>query len=284
MASLGAAKTGKFAIGTAELRVGPLTLAGKLNRKHGVGLIDSATLNVEQTSIDLKGGFPQVIMDTQVTDQSAQITATLREFSRRNLGILLGQGLLKVGNDSYDDSNDPINDAKTTLTAALTVAPNTTISLASATGFSNGDWISIYNSTDAAETIITKLASGATNALDAEFLATVEMPSGSIVSRLAPIAVGNVSQVQYFSVQMITIDRQSGRPKIANFWKAAIGSGMSLANNATDFASTEMVLKILQPSLADYGQVGAPLYHLRNIIGQYPMGMMGEVSDESVAA
>lgn len=276
MASLGAAKTGKFAIGTAELRVGPLTLAGKLNRKHGVGLIDAATLNVEQTSIDLKGGFPQVIMDTQVTDQSAQVTATLREFSRRNLGILLGQGLI------YDDSNDDMNDAKTTLSSQL-AANATTIALAAATGFSAGDWISVYNGSDAAESIITKLG-GTTGAIAEGFEPTITMASGSIVSRLAPISVGNVSQVQYFSVQMITIDRQSGRPKIANFWKAAIGSGMSLANNATDFASTEMVLKILQPSLADYEQVGSPLYHLRNIIGAYPMGMMGEVSDESVAA
>jgi len=278
MASLGAAKTGKFAIGSAELRVGHLTLAGKLIRKHGVGLIDSATLNVEQTSVDLKGGFPQVIMDTQVTDQSAQITATLREFSRRNLGIMLGQGLI------YDDSNDDMNDAKTTLAAGGVSANTASIPLTSAVGFSNGDWISIYNANDAAESVITKLKSDATNALDAEFLTTINFPAGSIVSRLAPISVGNVSQVQYFSAQLITIDRQSGRPKISNFWKLAIGSGMSLANNATDFASTEMVLKVLQPSLADYEQAGSPLYHLRNIIGAYPMGMMGEVSDESVAA
>lgn len=276
MASLGAAKTGKFAIGTAELRVGPLSLAGKLNRKHGVGLIDSATLNVEQTSVDLKGGFPQVIMDTQVVDQSAQITATLREFSRRNLGILLGQGLV------YDDSDDPMNDAKTTLSAQL-AASATSIALTSTSGFSAGDWVSVYNPNDAAESVITKLG-GTTSAIASGLEPTIAMAAGSVVSRLAPIAVGNVSQVQYFSAQLITIDRQSGRPKISNFWKLAIGSGMSLANNATDFASTEMVLKVLQPSLADYEQVGSPLHHLSSIIGAYPMGMMGEVSDESVAA
>lgn len=276
MASLGAAKTGKFAIGTAELRVGPLSLAGKLNRKHGVGLIDSATLNVEQTSVDLKGGFPQVIMDTQVVDQSAQITATLREFSRRNLGILLGQGLI------YDDSDDGMDDAKTTLSADLTAAAST-IALTAASGFSAGDWVSIYNPNDAAESIITKLGAS-TGDIASGLEPSITMVAGSVVSRLAPIAVGNVSQVQYFSAQLITIDRQSGRPKVSNFWKLAIGSGMSLANNATDFASTEMVLKVLQPSMTDYEQVGSPLHHLADVIGAYPMGMMGEVSDESVAA
>jgi hypothetical protein len=279
MASLGAAKTTKFAIGTAELRVAPLTLAGKLNRKHGIGVIDAATLNVEQTSVDLKGGFPQVIMDTQVTDQSAQITATLREFSRRNLGIMLGQGLL------YDASDDSDNDGITTTTAGYT-AGGASLTVSSITDFSGAPWISVYNANDAAESVISKVASAAGSilTLDSNFLISSDMASGSKVSRLAPISVGNVSQVQYFSVQLITIDRQTGRPKIANFWKAAIGSGMSLANNATDFASTEMVLKILQPSTAEYDKVGTPLYHLRNIIGEYPMGMMGELSDDALAA
>ena len=58
---------------------------------------------------------------------------------------------------------------------------------------------------------------------------------------------------------------------------------MSLANNATDFASTEMTLKVLQPSLADYAQVGSPLYHLKDIIRVYPMGLMGEMSDDATS-
>lgn len=274
MASLGAAKTGKFAIGTAELRVGPLNMAGRLSKAYSVGLIDSATLNVEQTSVDLKGGFPQVIMDTQVTDQSAQITATLREFSRRNLGILLGQGLL------YASSDDVGNDAITTLSSSL-AANSGTVALTSSSNFSAGDWVSIYDANDAGNSIITRLSS--TTALDDSFLSPIAFSAGAKVSKLLPIPIGNVSSVNYFSAQLITLDRATGRPKVSNFWKLAIGSGMSLANNATDFASTEMVLKVLQPSLADYGQEGSPLFHLSDIIGSYPMGMMGEASDDATA-
>ena len=45
---LGSARTNKFPIGTAELRVGPLTAAGNLMDVHSVGLIDQATLSVSQ--------------------------------------------------------------------------------------------------------------------------------------------------------------------------------------------------------------------------------------------
>jgi len=110
MANIGAAKSRKFAIGTSELRIGPLSKAGKLTQDYTVGLVDSVELVVEQTVVDLKGGFPQTNMDSAVTDQSAQITAACREFSRRNLGIMLNQGLAYL-------SDDDTNDAKTTLAA-----------------------------------------------------------------------------------------------------------------------------------------------------------------------
>lgn len=272
--SLGTAKTGKFAIGTAELRVGPLTSAGKLSKEHSVGLIDAATLNVEQTSVDLNGGFPQVIQATAITNQTAQITATLREFSRRNLGILLGQGLL------YPSNDDSVNDAKTTLSAPIT-AGNATIALTATTGFAAGDWVTIYDPADPAVCAISKLSS--TTALDANFLTPVGFASGAVISKLAPIAVGAVEAVSYFSAQLVTLDRATGRPKIANLWKVAVGAGMSLANNATDFASTELNLKVLRPTLADYGSVGSPLYHLNSVISAYPMGLMGELSDDATS-
>lgn len=300
MASLGAAKTGKFQIGTAELRVGPLSMAGKLTQAHSVGLIDTATLTVDQTSVDLKGGFPQVIMDTQVTDQSASIVATLREFSRRNLGVMLGQGL------TYDAAADGVADAKTFLTAGIdgTTTPVVSIALDSATGFDlviDADdprntwqgWVVIYDPALPGSSVITRLTAGgatlaedegaATGALDPNFAINTVLPAGAIVAKLAPIAMGAVFSVNYFTAQLLTLDRQTGRPRVHNFWKVATGSGMSLANNATDFASTEMNLRVLQPTLADYSENG-PMAHLSEIIPRFPMGIMGEMSDAALAA
>ena len=355
MANIGAAKSRKFAIGTSELRIGPLNMAGRLTQDYTVGLIDTAVLSVEQTVVDLKGGFPQTIMDSAVTDQSAQITATCREFSRRNLGIMLNQGLAYV-------SDDDANDAKTTLAAAVapitataasvsggtvtvtfasqTAAPysvgetitlagftpsnyngtfvvtacdTTTVAvtnasasgsvtvqgtvsgsqkyirLTSAVGFANpsatawGGWISIYNPASLGLCVMTRITSlnGTTATLDPAFPVPDTFASGSIVAKLAPVIVGNVNSVPYFTAQLVTLDRASGRPRISNFWKVSNGSGLSLSQGPTDFATTDMVLKVMQPSIVDYESPTSPLYAIRDLITKYPMGVMGEVSDDT---
>lgn len=285
MANIGAAKSRKFAIGTSELRIGPLSSAGKLTQDYTVGLVDSVVLSVEQTVVDLKGGFPQTIMDSAVSEQSAQITATCREFSRRNLGIMLNQGL------AYVSDNDT-NDAKTTLSADA-AASASTITLTATTGFTAGlaittawgGWISIYNPASLGSCIITRITSVDTQSkvatLDAAFPLPEAFPSGSVVAKLAPVIVGNVTSVPYFSAQLVSLDRASGRPRIWNLWKVANGSGLSLSQGVTDFGTTEMVLKVLQPSIVDYSTVTSPLYHIRNLIEKYPMGIGGEVSDDT---
>lgn len=283
MANIGAAKSRKFAIGTSELRIGPLNKAGKLTQDYTVGLVDSVELAVEQTVVDLKGGFPQTIMDSAVTDQSAQITAACREFSRRNLGIMLNQGL------AYTSDNDT-NDAKTTLSADA-ASGATSITLAATTGFTGGlaltgpwgGWISIYNPASLGTCIITRIQSiaGSVAALDPAFPLPEAYPTGSVVAKLAPVIIGNVTSVPYFSAQLVNLDRASGRPRIWNFWKVANGSGLNLTQGVTDFGTTNMVLKVLQPSIVDYSGPSGQLYHIKDLIEKFPMGMGGEVSDDT---
>jgi len=62
MAKLGSAITPKFDIGTAEMRLGPLTKANLLQQSDSIGLIDDATYTVNQTSVDLLGGFPKTVV------------------------------------------------------------------------------------------------------------------------------------------------------------------------------------------------------------------------------
>ena len=358
MAIIGSAQTRKFSIGTAELRVGPLNLAGRLTQAHSVGLIDGSGLSVEQTIVELKGGFPQVINDTAITEQMSTISGTLREFSRRNLGILMGQGL------TYVDEGNDITDASTTLTQA---APKDTqvLSLTAITNFGASGaqildnnkwhgWVIVYDPTDTGLSFISRITnigpavaitgtfanttSASTSAtlsaantnlrpghlvtcanfpagttivsvngtavtlsqaatttgtsvaatfgttkdvyLDSGLAIPAALSAGAVVAKLAPVIVGNVSAVQYFTAQLVTVDRASNRPKVWNFWKCTLGSGMNLTQGATDFASTEMQLKVIQPSLADFSAATAPLYGIRHLLGRYPSGMMGEVSDD----
>ena len=99
---LGSPRTTKFSIGTAELRIGPLSSAMKLKQENSVGLIDNATVEVSQESVDLTGGFPKVLVDTAVVSQESSITATLREFSRRNIQVLLGEGVVPIASEPAD--------------------------------------------------------------------------------------------------------------------------------------------------------------------------------------
>ena len=358
MALIGSAQTRKFSIGTAELRVGPLNMAGRLTQAHSVGLIDSSSFSVEQTVVDLKGGFPQVINDSAITEQMSTVTGTLREFSRRNLGILMGQGL------AYTNEGGDVADGSTTLSGPV-VANSRVLPLTAITGFGGSGatvqdsskwhgWVVVYDPVDTgisyisritnigpssaptasltttsgsttatvdsatglyvgqqvsatnvpAGTLISNLsgttvtlsqaASGSSTAtatfgttkdvyLDAGLAMPTAVVSGAVVAKLIPVSIGNVSAVQYFSAQLVSMDRASARPKVWNFWKCTLGSGMNLTQGATDFASTEMQLKVVQPTLSDYSSASSALYNIRHLLSRYPSGMMGEVSDDTAA-
>ncbi len=92
MAILGSAKTGKYLLGNFELRVGPQNMAGQLDDSYSLGIVDNVTITSSQDSVDMQGMFPQEILDTAVVKQTTEVSATLREFSQRNINLLTGNG------------------------------------------------------------------------------------------------------------------------------------------------------------------------------------------------
>lgn len=260
MAKLGSPVSKKFSIGTAELRVGPMSEAGKLQQARSIGLIDNVTVEVSQTSVDLMGGFPKQIVDTAITEQAGNVTATLREYSRNNLGIMLGLG-----------AQTAVTDVATTTTAQVTT-PWTTVPVTSAAGITIGDLIVVYPSGQPELLAVTQVTGIATNDLTVDPPLPANMPSGALVFVARQLAIGNIQTTSYFSVSVIQQERATGRPVGFHFWKAAVGSGMTYGTNADDFASTEMNLKILQPAIEEYG-VGGDLAHLDAIIPTHPTGI-----------
>ena len=90
MPKFGDAQTSRFVITAAEFRIGPLTSANKLLPTNSVGLLTSATVTFNVESVDLEGGLPRVLFDTAVTSQVGTIAAEMREYSARNVSLLLG--------------------------------------------------------------------------------------------------------------------------------------------------------------------------------------------------
>lgn len=261
MATLGKPKTKKFSIGTSELRVAPLASAGKLTPAHSVGLVDQVTVEAAAESVDLNGGFPRTLYDTAIVAQTMTIRGTLREYSRRNLKILLGQG---VG------ASEP-TDVKTTLTANVSLGA-TALAVTDETGFSAGDLIGIYPDGFPEQVTIGLISATASDSitLDTTTPTLQAYTSGALIFKFQLVSIGNLNQTQYFSSMVIQAERSTGRPVIFNAWKTAIASGLSIANNSQDFASTELQLKVLQPAESEYA-VGAPLVHMASRIAVSPL-------------
>jgi hypothetical protein len=267
---LGSPVTNKFSIGTAELRIGPMSIANQLLPSHSVGLIDSATLNVEQESVDLEGGFPKKLVDTAIIRQTASVSASLREYSRKNITTMLGNGAGTATTDIF-----------TTTTGSTAIG--TTVNVTSATGIVAGTILTIYNVGKPEEVSIVKVLSVASLVLTLVTLTPTLYihPAGSPVFASAPVPIGAVSGTNYFSVMLIQKENSTGRPVVWSFWKAAISSGLSLETNAEDFAATDLEIKLLEPAASEYG-AGKPLVHLATIIPTHPVGLYAGGGDDSV--
>ena len=259
MAKLGSPITNEFSIGVAEVRVGPLTSAGQLTQSHSIGIVDDVTVSFSATSVDLKTGFPQVIAATAVTEQAGSLKVTAREFSRRNLDLILGNAV----------SATAVSVA-TTVNASYT-ADAATMVLASATGLAAGDIITIYPAGQPENVSIARIESIATNTIT--FTPGTEpqisYSTGAKVFKSHGVAAGNVTSTNYFSVSVVQQKVSTGAPVVWNFWKAANSGSMEQGMSVSDFASLSMEFKILQPTATDTGLNG-DLHHMESIIASYP--------------
>lgn len=262
MATLGKPRTKKFSIGTSELRVAPLANAGKLGSTHSVGLVDQVTVEVAAESVDLNGGFPRTLYDTAIVSQSMSIRGTLREYSRRNMKMLLGQGVA---------ASDAADVATTVSANALLGA--TTLMVADIAGLAQGDLIGIYPDGFPEQITVAQIAATAVGqlTLSSDTPTMQAYVSGAKVFKFQLVSIGNMNQTNYFSAMVVQAERSTGRPVIFNAWKAAIASGMNVANNSSDFASTELNLKVLQPAETEYS-VGQPLAPMAGRIAASPLG------------
>lgn len=273
MAKLGSAITPKFDIGTAEMRLGPLTKANLLTQAESIGLIDEATYTVNQTSVDLLGGFPKTVVDTAVTEQTATINATMREYSRRNLRIMLGDGL----------AGTAPTEAKSALDVAADVtAGASTFGVTAADGslFAVDDVVIVYPEGRPQDVSVLQIDSILVDALTFKtghvtavaYNALTEAGTVFHVYVAHQVPIGNITRTNYFSVMLIQQENSTGQPKVVSFWKGAIAGSMEVATGADDFASSAMEIKLLQPTVTDVG-TGADLENMADLINLHPTGM-----------
>lgn len=268
----------KFLIGTSELRIGPQTQANMLDTSDSVGVIDDATLTIGVTSVDLKALFPRQIVATAIVEQAASVAATMREYSRKNLNVMLGGSV----------SDTAPTDVATTLATTASAGASTLV-LTDATGFAAGDLAVVYPDGFPEQVSVVEIASIATETLTLVTGQTTQhaynVSTGTIhVFKAQPIAIGSLERTNYFSMMLVNQDNRSGRPGIASFWKCAISGNVDIANNANDFASSKMDFKVLRPALAEF-DTGGVLDHLAGLSATYKSGYVDMAgADDAVIA
>jgi hypothetical protein len=269
MAKLGSPQTAKFRIGTVEARIGPLTLANKLLQTHSIGLIDNASIEVAQDSVDLLSGFPRVPADTAITSQNATFTATLREYSRRNLRTLLGESV---------ETSPPSDNASLVVDDSSAGDTSVDVTASDGANFTEGEIVVIYPDGFPEQVTVARIASISTDTLSldsgtptlwdyAGTTTTVHIYSAN------PVAIGGLTANNYFALTIVTQERGTNRPVGYSFWKGTIAAGATESIGGTDdFSSTDMSVKLLAPAASEYG-AGGSLLHLANVIPNYPIGM-----------
>lgn len=276
MAKLGAPQTTKFQIGTAEVRIGPLNMANKLTQAHSIGLIDNVTIEISQDSVDLEGGFPRAPVDTAIVRRNGTVTATMREYSRRNIKIMMGEGVA---------ASEPSDVASLLVTNASQGATTFDVTAATGANFAANDVIVIYPDGDPASISVCSIDSVATDTITLDTnTPTLHAYDGTAdtihVYVAQQVGIGAIQTTNYFAAQILQVERKTGRPVGFNIWKSTIASGMTLASNAEDFASNDLAIKMLDPAAAEYG-VGGDLEHLAELIPTHPQGMMFYGADDA---
>lgn len=276
MAKLGAPQTTKFQIGVAEVRIGPLTLANKLTQSNSIGLIDSVTIEISQDSVDLEGGFPRSPVDTAIVRRNGTVTATLREYSRKNIKVMMGEGV---------ETSSPTDAASLVVNDVATDGTSVSVTPGDGSLFSAADIVVIYKEGEPEHLTVARIQSIATDTItldsDTPALHDYNGTTDTIhIFNAQPVGIGAVQTTNYFSCQIVQAERKTGRPVGFNIWKATIASGMTIASNAEDFASNDLSIKILDPAASEYA-TGGDLEHLADIIPTHPQGMMFYGADDA---
>lgn len=274
--TIGAPVTNKFQIGNAEIRIGALTNAGKLTPAHSVGLLESATVNYNQESVDLEGGLPKTLIDTVITRTNVTVDAQAYEYSRRNI-----QSMINLPQDVSAPS-----EYNGTVAVAYNVGATSTEHIETnilLTDVNVGDVVLVYPVNEPQKVSLIQVTAKAARTAPDTTMARITFdatktpmlfsaPVGSVVVKTNTLGLGGSYKTNYFTLDVIGLEHTTGRPKGFRFWKCAVAGGMQYSFSNDNYAVTPMQFKVLQPPATDTGS-GGDLEHVAALVANHPYGM-----------
>jgi len=277
--ALGTPITNKFQIGNAELRIGPMNLANKLTQANSVGLLQSATVNFQQESVDLEAGLPKTLIDTVITKTNVTIDAQAYEFSRKNMRVMMNNGTEVAG--SVSEYAGEVAVSSLIIGTTTTETLDTTLLLADVVV---GDMVVVYDPASPQNVSLIKITAKAARTAPAATMATITFdatatpllfsaPAGTLIYKANQLGLGASTATNYFTADVIGLEHSTGRPTGWKFWKVAVSGGLEYAYNSDNFAVTPLKFKVLMPTAADYTGTGL-LTHVAGLIPSHPFGLM----------
>jgi hypothetical protein len=280
---LGTARTKNFQIGSAELRFGALSSAGRLKQSDSAGLIQSASVNFAQNSVDLKAGLPQQLVDSVITETTVTVTAQAYEFTRRNMRLMVNEGTV-TGETEWSYISTAVADATDILSSQATTGAKTlkiTATGISATNLAVNDLVGVYAASSPEKFSVIKLTaisvtgSVATLTFDAGATPMVYDLGSSdkvVAYKINPVSLGKSAETKYFTVDILGKNHASNQVQGFRFWKAAIQGGLDYSFSNDNFAVTPLTFKILLPTAEEVG-VGGALNGIAGLYADHPLGM-----------
>lgn len=268
--AIGTPVSNKFQIGNAEIRLGPMTLANKLRQEHSMGLLQSATVTFSQESVDLEGGLPKTLIDTVITKTNVTVSAQAYEYSRKNIRTYINLGAESGSVSEYAGS-------VTTAYTAGTTATETIVTDIDPALITVGDMLVFYEQSSPEKVSVVQVTakSGTTSAtvtIDGTKTPVLfNLPVGAKVYKANQLGLGASSATNYFSMDVVGVDHNSGKPMGFHFWKVAISGGMEFSFSNDNFSVVPVTFKVLQPSATEFAS-GGSLVHLAGIIPTHPYG------------
>lgn len=280
---LGTAKTKNFQIGSAELRFGALSSAGKLKQSDSAGLIQSASVSFAQNSVDLKAGLPQQLVDSVITETTVTVTAQAYEFTRRNMRLMVNEGTV-TGETEWAATSTAKADA-TDVTSSTSTTGSRTLKVTTGTAITNlaaGDLLGVYPAGSPEKFSVIKLTAVASAAgvvtltFDAAITPMVyELdPAKDYVTayKINPVSLGKSAETKYFTVDILGKNHASNQVQGFRFWKAAIQGGLDYSFSNDNFAVTPLTFKILLPTAEEVAAGGA-LNGVSALYADHPLGL-----------
>jgi hypothetical protein len=265
--------TNRFQIGNAEVRIGPQSLANKLNQAHSVGLLESCTVKFEQQAVELKAGIPKTLIDQKITETVITVEARAYEYSRKNILVMTNGGV---------STTEPAERRGVIMAAAVTSASTFQTDIPSA-NLAVGDLLVVYSPSSPEKVSVVQVSNVAVGGSGNTAGSTITIVPGKtpllfdiavndIVYRANQIGLGASTATNYFSLDVLGTENASGKPIGFKFWKAAVSGGLDYSFSNDNYAVTPLTFKVLQPAAAEWAS-GAAMEHLSNIIPTHPLGM-----------